>query len=29
MIQAFSQTVKNFFWAMGWEEPQARVKEIH
>ena len=20
MIQAFSQTVKNFFWAMGWEE---------
>jgi TRAP-type mannitol/chloroaromatic compound transport system permease small subunit len=29
MIQAFSQTVKNFFWAMGWEEPEARVKEIH
>jgi len=29
MIQAFSQTVKNFFWAMGWEEPEVRVKEIH
>ena len=29
MIQAFSQTVKNFFWAMGWEEREARVKEIH
>ena len=29
MIQAFSQTVKNFFWAMGWEEREMRVKEIH
>ena len=24
MVQAFSQTVKNFFWAMGWEEPEVR-----
>jgi TRAP-type mannitol/chloroaromatic compound transport system permease small subunit len=29
MIQAFSQTVKNFFWAMGWEEPEVRVHEVH
>src|SRR6266542_3870040 len=29
MIHAFSQTVKNFFWAMGWEEPEVRAKEIH
>lgn len=29
MVQAFSQTVKNFFWAMGWEEPEVRAKEIH
>jgi TRAP-type mannitol/chloroaromatic compound transport system permease small subunit len=29
MVQAFSQTVKNFFWAMGWEEPEARVHEVH
>ena len=29
MIQAFSQVVKNFFWAMGWEEPEARVHEVH
>jgi TRAP-type mannitol/chloroaromatic compound transport system permease small subunit len=29
MIQAFSQTVKNFFWAMGWEAPEVRAKEIH
>ena len=28
-VQAFSQTIKNFFWAMGWEEPEVRVKEIH
>jgi TRAP-type mannitol/chloroaromatic compound transport system permease small subunit len=29
MIQAFSQTVKNFFWAMGWEEREVRVHEVH
>ena len=29
MIQAFSQTVKSFFWAMGWEAPERRVPEIH
>lgn len=29
MIQAFSQVVKNYFWAMGWEEPEVRVKEIY
>ena len=28
-IQAFSQTIKNFFWAMGWEEREVRAKEIH
>ena len=29
MVQAFSQTVKNFFWAMGWEEREVRVHEVH
>ena len=29
IIQAFSQTVKNFFWAMGWEERAVRVHEVH
>ena len=29
MVQAFSQTVKNFFWDMGWEVPEVRAKEIH
>jgi TRAP-type mannitol/chloroaromatic compound transport system permease small subunit len=29
MVQAFSETVKNFFWAMGWEEPETRVHEVH
>ena len=28
-LQAFSQSIKNFYWAMGWEEPEARVAEIH
>jgi TRAP-type mannitol/chloroaromatic compound transport system permease small subunit len=28
-LQAISQTIKNFFWAMGWEEPEVRAKEIH
>jgi len=28
-VQAFSQTIKNFYWAMGWEEPEVRAKEIH
>jgi TRAP-type mannitol/chloroaromatic compound transport system permease small subunit len=27
-LQAVSQTIKNFFWAMGWEQPPARDKEI-
>jgi len=29
MIQAFSQTVKNFFWAMGWEEREVIAHEVH
>ena len=29
MLQGISQTIKNFYWAMGWEEPEARAKEIH
>ena len=28
-IQGFSQAVKNLYWAMGWEEPEHREKEIH
>jgi TRAP-type mannitol/chloroaromatic compound transport system permease small subunit len=28
-LQAISQTIKNFFWAMGWEEREAHVPEVH
>ncbi len=29
MIQGFSQAIKNFYVARGWEEPESRAKEIH
>lgn len=29
VIQGISQAIKNFYWAMGWEEPETRTKEIH
>jgi TRAP-type mannitol/chloroaromatic compound transport system permease small subunit len=29
MLQALSQTIKCYFVARGWEEPEQRVKEIH
>jgi TRAP-type mannitol/chloroaromatic compound transport system permease small subunit len=28
-LQGVSETIKNFYVAMGWEEPEVRVKEIH
>ena len=28
-LQALSQSIKNFFWAMGWEEREVRVQEVH
>jgi TRAP-type mannitol/chloroaromatic compound transport system permease small subunit len=28
-VQAISQTIKNFFWAMGWEQREVRVHEVH
>jgi TRAP-type mannitol/chloroaromatic compound transport system permease small subunit len=28
-LQAISQSIKNFFWAMGWEEREVRVHEVH
>lgn len=28
-LQAVSQSIKNFFWGMGWEEREVRAKEIH
>ncbi len=28
-IQGLSQVIKNFYWAMGWEAPEIRAKEIH
>ena len=28
-IQGLSQVIKNFYWAMGWEAPEVRAKEIH
>jgi TRAP-type mannitol/chloroaromatic compound transport system permease small subunit len=29
VLQGLSQAVKNFYWAMGWEEPERRVPEVH
>lgn len=29
ILQGISQTIKNFYWAMGWEEPEKHVPEIH
>jgi TRAP-type mannitol/chloroaromatic compound transport system permease small subunit len=28
MLQALSQTIKSYFVARGWEEPERRVKDI-
>ena len=28
-LQAISQSIKNFYWGMGWEQREARVTEIH
>jgi TRAP-type mannitol/chloroaromatic compound transport system permease small subunit len=28
-LQGVSETIKNFYVAKGWEEPEVRVKEIH
>ncbi len=28
-LQGISQAIKNFYWAVGWEEPEERVEEIH
>lgn len=27
-LQGVSQAIKSFYWAMGWEEPEARRQEI-
>ena len=29
ILQGISQAIKNFYWAMGWEEREERVQEIH
>jgi len=29
ILQGISQTINNFYWAMGWEEPEKHVPEIH
>ena len=29
ILQGISQAIKNFYWAMGWEEPEKHVPEIH
>ncbi|MBI4638257.1 MAG: TRAP transporter small permease subunit [Candidatus Rokubacteria bacterium] len=29
MLQAISQAIKNFYWAMGWEERARHAPEIH
>jgi TRAP-type mannitol/chloroaromatic compound transport system permease small subunit len=28
-LQGVSQAIKNFYWAMGWEERERRVQEVH
>ena len=28
-LQGISQAIKNFYWAMGWEDPEQRIQEIH
>jgi TRAP-type mannitol/chloroaromatic compound transport system permease small subunit len=28
-LQGISETIKNFYVARGWEEPEVRVKEVH
>src|SRR5262245_3547444 len=28
-LQGVSETIKNFYVAMGWEAPEVRVKEVH
>lgn len=28
VLQGISQVIKNFYWAMGWEEPGERAREI-
>jgi len=28
MVQGISQTIKNYFVARGWEEPEIRAKDI-
>ena len=29
MLQGVSQAIKNFYWAMGWEDPEQRIQETH
>jgi len=29
LIQGISQTIKSFYWAVGWESPEAAPAEVH
>ncbi|MGH7278460.1 MAG: TRAP transporter small permease subunit [Candidatus Rokuibacteriota bacterium] len=29
LLQGISQAIKSFYWAMGWEDPERRVPEVH
>lgn len=29
MLQGISEAIKNFYWAMGWEERPSRAAEVH
>jgi TRAP-type mannitol/chloroaromatic compound transport system permease small subunit len=29
VIQGVSEAIKRFYWAMGWEEPTSRAREVH
>lgn len=28
-IQGVSEAIKRFYWAMGWEAPESRAREVH
>jgi TRAP-type mannitol/chloroaromatic compound transport system permease small subunit len=28
-LQGVSEAIKRFYWAMGWEEPEIRAREVH
>jgi TRAP-type mannitol/chloroaromatic compound transport system permease small subunit len=29
VLQGISEAIKRFYWAMGWEQPETRAREVH